>query len=100
MSLLQTGSSGSPEPTGTGGLVLFVSAKRKRVQIQSQTNLSYLRGFRTEFAGAGSWKPVPLFVPLQRNDVWSMDFMHDQLTDGRSVRLFNVIETSTAKGLA
>ena len=44
-------------------------------------------------------KPVPLFVPSQKNDVWSMDFMHDQLTDGRSVRLFNVIDNFNREGL-
>jgi hypothetical protein len=33
-----------------------------------------------------------LAVPEQMNEVWSMDFMHDQLSDGRSARLFNVID--------
>lgn len=28
----------------------------------------------------------------RRNQVWSTDFMHDQLSDGRSFRLFNVID--------
>ncbi len=36
-------------------------------------------------------KPETLAVPDQPNRCWSMDFMHDQLSDGRSVRLFNVI---------
>lgn len=31
-------------------------------------------------------------VPQQRNQAWSMDFMHDELEDGRSFRLFNVID--------
>ena len=34
-------------------------------------------------------KPDALAVPEQINDTWSMDFMHDQLKDGRS---FNVID--------
>lgn len=34
-------------------------------------------------------KPQPLAVPDAVNQVWSMDFMHDQLSDGRSFRLFN-----------
>ncbi|QTL94358.1 Integrase core domain protein [Aeromonas jandaei] len=37
-------------------------------------------------------KPTPLAVSDQPNHCWSMDFMHDQLSDGRSVRLFNVID--------
>ena len=37
-------------------------------------------------------KPEPLSVPLAINQVWSMDFMHDKLEDGRNLRLFNVID--------
>jgi len=37
-------------------------------------------------------KPETLTVPESINAVWSMDFMHDQLTDGRTFRLFNVID--------
>ena len=37
-------------------------------------------------------KPQPLTVPKAINQVWSMDFMHDQLVDGRTFRLFNVID--------
>ena len=37
-------------------------------------------------------KPEDLTVPLAINQVWSMDFMHDQLEDGRTFRLFNVID--------
>ena len=35
--------------------------------------------------------PEPLLVPNAINEVWSMDFMHDQLSDGRCFRLLNVI---------
>ncbi|SHN26563.1 putative transposase [Duganella sacchari] len=44
-------------------------------------------------------KPLPLAVPTQANQTWSMDFMHDQLADGRSIRLFNVIDDYTREGL-
>ena len=37
-------------------------------------------------------KPEPLAVPEAINECWSMDFMHDQLSDGRECRLFNVID--------
>src|ERR1700738_3427188 len=33
-----------------------------------------------------------LVGPMSVNAVWSMDFMHDQLKDGRSIRLLNVID--------
>ena len=44
-------------------------------------------------------KPLALAVPAQINEVWSMDFMHDQLADGRSIRLFNVIDDFNREGL-
>jgi putative transposase len=44
-------------------------------------------------------KPEPLAVPVAINDVWSMDFMHDSLEDGRSYRLFNVIDDFNREGL-
>ena len=39
-------------------------------------------------------KPEALTVPQGINQVWSMDFMHDQLEDGRTFRLLNVIDFS------
>lgn len=44
-------------------------------------------------------KPEPLTVPLAINHCWSMDFMHDQLGDGRTFRLFNVIDDYNREGL-
>jgi putative transposase len=44
-------------------------------------------------------KPEPLVVPETMNECWSMDFMHDSLTDGRSYRLFNVIDDFNREGL-
>ena len=45
-------------------------------------------------------KPEPLAVPAKINISWSMDFMHDQLEDGRSVRLFNVIDDFNREALS
>ncbi len=44
-------------------------------------------------------KPQPLAVPVAINTCWSMDFMHDQFEDGRSYRLFNVIDDYNREGL-
>ena len=45
-------------------------------------------------------KPEPLSVPTSINQCWSMDFMHDQLADSRSYKLFNVIDDFDREGLA
>jgi len=44
-------------------------------------------------------KPEPLSQPHKINECWSMDFMHDQLADGRSYRAFNVIDDFNREGL-
>lgn len=44
-------------------------------------------------------KPEPLAVPGAINEVWSMDFMHDRLEDGRAFWLFNMIDDFDRKGL-
>lgn len=44
-------------------------------------------------------KPEALAVPQRINEVWSMDFMHDALSDGRSFRTFNVIDDFNREGL-
>lgn len=44
-------------------------------------------------------RPEPLGRVTDINQVWSMDFMHDQLADGRSIRLFNVVDDFNREGL-
>lgn len=44
-------------------------------------------------------KPQPLAVPEAMNVSWSMDFMHDQLSDGRNYRLLNIIDDFNREGL-
>lgn len=44
-------------------------------------------------------KPDALQVPTRRNQVWSMDFMSDALSDGRSLRAFNVVNDYNREGL-
>jgi len=45
-------------------------------------------------------RPDKLKVPINLNEVWSMDFMHDQLGDQRSYRLLNIIDDFNREGLA
>lgn len=44
-------------------------------------------------------KPEALSVPTSVNQVWSMDFMSDSLSDGRALRTFNVIDDYNREGL-
>jgi putative transposase len=44
-------------------------------------------------------KPEALSVPMAINQIWSMDFMSDTLTDGRSIRAFNVVDDYNREGL-
>ena len=45
------------------------------------------------------YAPEPLKEPIRANQVWSLDFMHDQLADGRKFRLLNVIDDYHREGL-
>lgn len=44
-------------------------------------------------------KPRPLIAPQTINETWSMDFMHDSLSDRRSFRLLNVNDDFNREGL-
>jgi putative transposase len=43
--------------------------------------------------------PEVLTVPHAINQVRSMDFMHDQMADGRTFRLFNVVDDSNREAI-
>ena len=44
-------------------------------------------------------KPDALVVPEAPNQTWSMDFMQDQLADGRKFRTLNVLDDYNREGL-
>ena len=44
-------------------------------------------------------KLSPLKAPEIGNEVWSIDFMHDELGDGRSIRLPNVTDDFNPEAL-
>lgn len=45
-------------------------------------------------------KPDALSVPMAANEVWSMDFMSDSLSNGRGLRTFNLIDDYNRECLA
>jgi len=38
-------------------------------------------------------------LPVQPNDVWAMDFVHDQLATGQKLRLLTIVDTFSRYGL-
>ncbi len=43
---------------------------------------------------------APMLIPMAVNDRWSLDFVSDQLTDGRRFRVLTVVDDCTRKCLA
>lgn len=43
---------------------------------------------------------APMLVPMVANDRWSLDFVSDQFTDGRRLRILTVVDDCTRECLA
>ena len=54
-------------------------------------------GFRSAVAAVASGRPAqpPLAPPQGPNQRWSMDFVHDQLSDGRRFRILAMADDFT-----
>lgn len=69
----------------------------KRVhRIYKNMNLNIRRKHKRRLPNRES---IPMLIPQHPNEMWSMDFVHDSLYDGRRIRVFNVIEDFNRKAL-
>ena len=73
--------------------------------MEPQTRLSRLQGAGVKFEVMPKRRldrdrPEAMVVPIAKNLVWSMDFMHDQLEDGRNFSRCNVIDDFNRAALA
>ena len=70
---------------------------RKRIQrLYVEEKLQVPRGGRKRALGTR----VPMAVPDRPNARWSLDFAHDQMTDGRRFRILAVVDDCTRECLA
>jgi putative transposase len=72
--------------------------------MEPQACVSYLQGAGAQFTDQASQTPCAretrsLDSAKRNYQVWSMDFMHDQLRDGRTFRLLNVIDDFNREAL-
>jgi putative transposase len=71
---------------------------RKRVlRVYRKLNMQHRRKRKRRVL---SRHKVPLTLPITSNVIWSMDFMHDVLENGRKIRVLNVIDDYNREALA
>lgn len=69
---------------------------KKVYRIYCEEGLKVRRRLRRKL----SFIRTPAPVPTMPNERWSMDFMYDRLTDGRNMRVFNLIDDFSREALA
>lgn len=75
-----------------------LAVNHKRVyRLYRQENLAVRRRKRRRYAAMPRLVPD---APMKPNERWSMDFVSDSLADGRSFRVFNVVDDFTRECLA
>ncbi len=66
---------------------------RKRVyRVYRALGLQVLRRWRKRLK---RFPRMPRSVPVQGNDTWAMDFVHDGLVDGRRLRALTIVDLCT-----
>jgi putative transposase len=69
----------------------------KRVyRLYREEGLAMQRRMRKRFRAEGR---VPLALPTRANEVWTMDYTHDQLAGGRKFRTLNLLDGYTREAL-
>ena len=74
------------------------AVNRKRVQRLYREEKLTVRRRGGRKRAMGSRRPIE--VPLQANPRWSLDFVSDQMTDGRRFRILTVVDNCTRECLA
>jgi len=89
-------------PATSAGLMFPPDCRafRKIWRTRGKPATNYINNLRGPKRRLKRYAPEPLKEPMRQDRVWSMDFMHDQLSDGRNYRLFNVIDDYHREGLA
>ena len=70
---------------------------KKVLRLYREEGLAVLRRRRKKRVAV---QRVPLPVPSRRTERWSMDFVHDQLADGRPFRCFTLVDDFTRECIA
>jgi putative transposase len=74
------------------------AVNRKRVyRLYKTAGLAVRRRRRRKLRAT---RPLPIIVLERPNQRWSMDFVHDYLTDGRRLRTLNIVDAFTRECLA
>ena len=86
---------GSPRICDVLNRTMHVNHKKVE-RLYSEMGLKYRRKqSRKRYVG----EKVPMIVPHNINEKWSMDFVHDALSDGRKFRVFNLIDDCSREAI-